>query len=150
MDDALSRRVFIQVGAAGAVSRVAGCGTIMHPERRYAPNDGHLDWGVVALDTLGLLLFFLPGVIAFAVDFTTGAIYLPPAGYGDAGTPANDEPLVEVQLPRHDLTQARVEEVASQHSGRDVRLVAGIYKTSPLTKLSDFWPTRSRLLSALG
>ena len=147
MDDALSRRVFIQVGAAGAVGLVTGCGTIMHPERRYAPNDGHLDWGIVALDTLGLLIFFLPGVIAFAVDFTTGAIYLPPAGYGDAGTPATEEPLVEVQLPRKELTQARVEEVASQHSGRDVRLVAGTYKTSPLTKLSEFWSTRARLIT---
>ena len=147
MDEALSRRVFIQVGAAGAVGLVAGCGTIMHPERRYAPNDGHLDWGVVALDTLGLLLFFIPGVIAFAVDFTTGAIYLPPAGYGDAGSHAKDEPLVEVQLPRKELTQARVEEVASQHSGRDVRLVAGTYETSPLTKLSEFWSTRTRLIT---
>jgi hypothetical protein len=153
MNDALSRRVFIQVGAAGAVGFVTGCGTILHPERRYAPNDGRLDWGIVALDTVGLLIFFLPGVIAFAVDFTTGAIYLPPAGYGDAGQPmkpgdlAKDEQLVEVRVPRKELTQARVEEVASQHSGRDVRLVAGTYKTSPLTKLSDFWSTRARLIT---
>jgi hypothetical protein len=38
------------------------------------------------LDGLGLLLFFVPGVVAFAVDFYTGAIYLPIAqsypGYG--------------------------------------------------------------------
>jgi hypothetical protein len=29
-----------------------------------------------------LLLFFIPGVIAFVVDFSTGAIYLPPEGMG--------------------------------------------------------------------
>jgi hypothetical protein len=148
----ISRRGFLQVSAAGSLGVVAGCGTLMHPERRYAPNNGHLDWGIVALDTLGLLLFFLPGVIAFAVDFTTGAIYLPPEGYGDAGEPtkpgdlADDEQLVEIQVPRKELTQARVEEVASRHAGRDVRLVAGTYTTSPLTKLSDFWTTRARLM----
>src|SRR4051812_12087866 len=100
----ISRRGFLQVSAAGSLGLAAGCGTLIHPERRYAPNDGNLDWGIFALDTLGLLLFFLPGVIAFAVDFTTGAIYLPPAGYGEAGAPAgqtagqsgSDEQLVEV------------------------------------------------------
>jgi hypothetical protein len=145
MDDDLSRRIFIQLGAAGAVSLVAGCGTILHPERRYQPNDGSLDWGIVALDTLGLLLFFIPGVIAFAVDFTTGAIYLPPSGYSDAKPSANDEPLVEVQVPPKDLTQRRLEQVASDHAGRDVHLVRGSFVTAPLTKLADFWGVRDDL-----
>ena len=29
------------------------------------------------LDAVGLLFFFVPGVIAFAVDFSNGTIYLP-------------------------------------------------------------------------
>jgi hypothetical protein len=33
--------------------------------------------GVAILDGLGLLLFIVPGVIAFAVDFSNGTIYLP-------------------------------------------------------------------------
>ena len=33
------------------------------------------------LNSLGFLLYILPGVIAFAVDFATGAIYLPDANY---------------------------------------------------------------------
>ena len=93
---------------------------------------------------LGLLLFFLPGVIAFAVDFTTGAIYLP----------ATAMPAALLKTTRWlkytcrgKVAQARVEEVASQHSGRDVRLVAGTYKTSPLTKLSEFWSTRHTLIT---
>jgi hypothetical protein len=47
------------------------------PERKHRPHSGHIDWQVVALDGLGLMLLFVPGVIAFAVDFYTGAIYLP-------------------------------------------------------------------------
>jgi hypothetical protein len=78
---------------------VVGCGTILHPERRHQPPGGGLDWGIVALDTLGLLLFFIPGVIAFAVDFTTGAIYLPPNGYGDNPLPRSEPELIAVQVP---------------------------------------------------
>src|ERR1700758_5507579 len=70
--------------ASGAVF-LASCGTILYPERRGQPA-GRLDVGVVALDGIGLLLFLVPGVIAFAVDFATGAIYLPP-GYALAVPP---------------------------------------------------------------
>lgn len=60
-----------------AVCCVAGCGTLLHSERRGQPHSSQIDWKIAALDGLGLILFFVPGVIAFAVDFYTGAIYLP-------------------------------------------------------------------------
>jgi hypothetical protein len=152
----LSRRNFICLGAASSLGLLTGCGMIIHPERRGQPPGGGLDWSVVALDGLGLLLFFLPGVIAFAVDFTTGAIYLPPTGYGDArpsanGQLANNEPhnnnvqLVEVHVPKNELSPERLEQIASKHTGREVRLTAGKYVTAPLTKLADFWSTREKL-----
>jgi hypothetical protein len=145
MEVVLSRRVFFQISAAGSLSLVTGCGTILYPERRYQPH-GDVDLKVVALDTLGLLLFFIPGVISFAVDFTTGAIYLPPnPGIGGNARPVKDQPLVAVQVPQKELTQQRLEQVASHHAGRDVRLVAGEYDTAPLAKLDDFWTTRERL-----
>jgi hypothetical protein len=144
MDGALSRRDFFQITAAGSLTLVTGCGMILHPERRGQPPGGGLDWSIVALDGIGLLLFFIPGVIAFAVDFATGAIYLPP-GYGAAERPASDEQLVEVRVPPHELSPQRVEQVASQHAGRDVRLVARKFLTAPLAKLADFWPTRESL-----
>jgi len=49
----------------------------LHSERCGRPHGGRIDWKVAALDGLGLILFFVPGVIAFVVDFSTGAIYLP-------------------------------------------------------------------------
>lgn len=76
------RRDFLwRVAAFCSLSGVTGCGTIMYPERRHQPRSHQIDWKVAALDGLGLLLFFVPGVVAFVVDFCTGAIYLP------AGTP---------------------------------------------------------------
>jgi hypothetical protein len=58
------------------VAVTSACGTILHPERK-GQVDGRIDAGVAVLDGLGLLFFIIPGVIAFAVDFTDGAIYLP-------------------------------------------------------------------------
>ncbi len=65
-------RLFILV----LLLNLAACGTIMHPERKgQAP--GNLDVGVVILDGIGLLFFIIPGVIAYAVDFSNNTIYLP-------------------------------------------------------------------------
>src|SRR5262245_23155437 len=65
------------VAAGGAACSAAGCGTFIYSERCGQPHSNQIDWKIVALDGLGLLLFFVPGVIAFVVDFCTGAIYLP-------------------------------------------------------------------------
>jgi hypothetical protein len=73
----LGRRQFLAGTALAGICSVAGCGMILYPERRGQPA-GRLDWGVVLLDGVGLSLFFIPGVVAFAVDFASGTIYLPP------------------------------------------------------------------------
>ncbi len=61
------------------LANLAGCGTILHPERKGQVS-GKLDPSIVLLDAVGLLFFFVPGVVAFAVDFTNGTIYLPGGG----------------------------------------------------------------------
>lgn len=53
-----------------------GCGTLIYPERR-GQRSGNIDPAIAILDGVGLLLFVIPGLIAFAIDFATGAIYLP-------------------------------------------------------------------------
>lgn len=52
------------------------CGTLMYPERR-GQKQGEIDVKVAVLDGLGLLFCIIPGVVAYIVDFSTGAIYLP-------------------------------------------------------------------------
>lgn len=61
------------------LTQVTACGTLLYPERR-GQTTGQIDVGVAALNALGLVLFFVPGVVAFGVDFITGAIYLPSGG----------------------------------------------------------------------
>lgn len=53
-----------------------GCGTLIYPERR-GQRSGRIDPSIAILDGIGVLLFIVPGLVAFAVDFGTGAIYLP-------------------------------------------------------------------------
>jgi hypothetical protein len=54
---------------------ISSCGTILYPERRGI-RGGELDAAIVILDAVGLLFFVIPGIIAFAVDFDTGCIYI--------------------------------------------------------------------------
>jgi hypothetical protein len=55
------------------------CGTLFYPERR-GQKSGSVDPTVAILDGIGLLFFIVPGLIAFAIDFSTGAIYKPGSG----------------------------------------------------------------------
>src|SRR6478735_8544569 len=77
----LRREVLCQLVVWGFQSGITccavGCGTLLHSERCGRSHGGRIDWKIAALDGLGLILFFVPGVIAFVVDFSTGAIYLP-------------------------------------------------------------------------
>lgn len=121
-----------------------GCGTVLHPERRGQPA-GPLDWKIVALDAVGLLLFFVPGVIAFAVDFSNGTIYLPPDGYGEKRPDEDQEPLVAVHAADERLSVKGLEQIVSKHVRRDVYLVPGRYQTEGLESIDEFWTAADRL-----
>ncbi|SFT55322.1 polyribonucleotide nucleotidyltransferase [Pseudomonas marincola] len=67
------------IGGALALSlmtQLAACGTLFYPDRR-GQISGKVDPVIVALDAIGILFYVIPGLIAFGVDFATGAIYLP-------------------------------------------------------------------------
>ena len=75
----------LRVLIVGIVSlQMVSCGTLMYPERR-GQKAGQLDVGIVVLDAIGLLFGLIPGIIAFAVDFSSGAIYLPTSKSGMHG-----------------------------------------------------------------
>lgn len=67
------RAVSLAVVAAIAL-QLTGCGAILYPERR-GTHGGRVDTGVVVMDGLWCLLFIVPGVVAFIVDFSDNAIY---------------------------------------------------------------------------
>ncbi len=60
------------------LAQLTACGSIFYPDRRgQIQGSGRMDPAIVVLDAIGLLFYIIPGVIAFGVDFATGAIYLP-------------------------------------------------------------------------
>ncbi|MVW76751.1 polyribonucleotide nucleotidyltransferase [Pseudomonas xionganensis] len=56
--------------------QLSACGTLFYPDRR-GQIEGRIDPAVAALNAVGVLFYVIPGLIAFAIDFATGAIYLP-------------------------------------------------------------------------
>ena len=93
---------------------LASCGTILYPERRNQ-NVGRIDVGVALLDGFWLLAGLIPGIIAFAVDFSTGAIYLPAKS---ARGPDYDH-IRTVRFDPKNTTQAQLEEIIRQETSRD-------------------------------
>lgn len=116
------------------------CGTILHPERRGQP-PGRLDPAIVLLDGLGLLLFFIPGVIAFAIDFSNGTIYLPPGGYSSykpETTRGQSIDFVEVHVDPDELTPERLEEIIAEHTGKSVSIESSELQTRQLSRIDEF------------
>lgn len=144
----ISRRDWIRAtSAALGISVIAGCGTILHPERKGQPA-GPIDWKVAALDGLGLLFFFIPGVIAFAVDFNNGTIYLPPEDCAERGRKADGRPLISRKIPKGKLSRPGVEAMVTEHVRRPVELEPGQYESRTLQRLDDFWTTHDELVTS--
>jgi hypothetical protein len=92
--------------------QLGACGTIMHPERKGQTGRGAgLDVGVVLLDGIGLFFFIIPGVIAYAVDFSNGTIYLPG---GDHHTPKT------IAFDTKNSTPESLRQIIRKQTGYDV------------------------------
>lgn len=102
-----------------ALVPTAGCGTLFYPHRR-GRTGGRVDPGLILLNGIGLFFFIIPGVIAFAVDFATGAIYLAPGETGILGS--NDEVRErKIALP---VREDRLKALLQQETGRAIDLAA--------------------------
>lgn len=141
-----SRRTFLYSSLTTLAGVSSGCGTLLYPERRGQPA-GRLDWGVVLLDGIGLLLFFVPGLIAFAVDFATGTIYLPPDEYYGVNPPRRTAPprLREVALSTPKPSVDDLEAVLRREAGIDVDLRQREFVSQELTSVDDFWTAAADL-----
>jgi hypothetical protein len=158
----LFRALHGMIAGGGALS-LSGCGTLMHKERINRPHSRDIDWKVVALNGLGLCFFFVPGVIAFVVDFYTGAIYLPQESCGDGVPMGEPMPVYEsmptptaepgpqasiervgdttfkrIALGKQQLTREEIEQQVTRCVGRDVTLDADDVRMSRLNGLEEY------------
>src|SRR5260370_42086860 len=135
------KRIVHKCLTAVLVLQMASCGTILYPERRGQPA-GRLDLAVVTLDAVGLLLFLVPGVIAFAVDFSNGTIYLPPERtvFFRPGGQQDSQHFQTVHVNPAELTPQRLEAILREQTGQAIRLEPGSYRAAKISQIQDFTP----------
>lgn len=98
---------------------LTACGTVFYPERK-GNKSGSIDPVVAAADAIGLLFFFIPGIIAFAVDFNNGTIYLPGGKKHSSLSPAE----LKSVSPNGKLDKKILGDLMSKKLGQPVNLDA--------------------------
>ena len=118
------RRYLCALLALLMILQSVSCGTILYPER-IGQTRGPLDPKVVALNTIGLLLFVVPGAIAFAVDFYNGTIYLPTGTYrGQSPDEIASSEWTTMQLPPEIQTREQLGQYLAQHFGHSINFAS--------------------------
>jgi len=110
-----------------SLTALVGCGTLFHPERK-GQMSGRIDPVVAIANGVGLLFFIVPGVIAYAVDFSNGTIYLP-SGHNAAGVDA-----LELE---ENMDVASLERLLSEKSGRPVSLDSELLRVEEVESLDE-------------
>lgn len=115
-------RILAALLASSLLAQLAGCGTLFYPERRGQLN-GQIDPAVAALNAVGILFYVVPGLIAFAIDFATGAIYLPEGRYSVAPERLRDAIGADGRIDRAQLRAILQEQLARDLPLDDPRLI---------------------------
>ncbi|GAV21318.1 hypothetical protein MMIC_P2301 [Mariprofundus micogutta] len=114
------------------IVNLTACGTIFHSERMGQRHSGEMDIKIAVADGIGLLFFIVPGIIAFAVDFHYGTIYLP-SRYGKNDT---DKSFRLVKADK-EITHDYLEALLTKELGLHVDLDADSTLTSENGSLND-------------
>jgi hypothetical protein len=99
------------------ITQLAACGTIFYPERRGQVS-GRIDPAIAVMNAIGLLFYIIPGLLAFAVDFITGAIYLPGGGHAQV-----DPQLLQKAInPDGSIDNLRLKAIIEDQTGHSLPL----------------------------
>ena len=125
------------------VAQLIGCGTLMYPERR-GQRGGRIDAGVAILDGIGLLFFLIPGIIAYAVDFSNGTIYLP-------GTVSSLDVkgIKQVKFDPKHYTVSSIEKIIKRETGYAVKLNQNNVEVYKLKSLDDMMARFAEVLPGI-
>ena len=110
-------RIIGSVLAVALFTQLSACGTLFFPDRR-GQIDGRIDPVVAALNAIGILFYVIPGLIAFGIDFATGAIYLP-NGHSAQIDPQELRKVVDAEGR---IDHARLKALIEQHTGHSLPL----------------------------
>ena len=126
------------------IVQMVGCGTLMYPERR-GQKGGRIDAGVAVMDGLCLLFFVIPGIIAYAVDFSNGTIYLP----GTARGFPDLKDIKQVKFDPKHYTDATIEKIVKEETGHAVKLKQDNIKISRLRSIDDMMARFAEVLPGI-
>ncbi len=110
-----------------SLTALVGCGTVFHPERKGQMN-GRIDPVIAIANGVGLLFFIIPGVIAYAVDFSNGTLYLP-------GT--QDNAGVDTLQLEEGMDIATLEQLLSDKTGKSVSLDSELVRVEEVESLDE-------------
>jgi len=108
--------IFCVVISMALIIQLSACGFFMYPERRGQSPGGRIDPAIATLDALGLLLFVVPGVIAFAVDITNGTLYFPNERHRSSSSNETKQMTV-VRVNPGELNEKTIQEIVQRHTG---------------------------------
>ncbi|MDD5069722.1 MAG: hypothetical protein PHV17_03240 [Candidatus Omnitrophica bacterium] len=137
-------KIFNMFICAVLVFQLVGCGTILYPERK-GQKSGKIDIGVALLDGIGLLFFLIPGVIAYAIDFNNGTIYLP----GTFSRSFDIKDIREVKFDPKHSSIASIEKIIKNETGFDVKLNQSNMTVSRLNSVYDMMAHFSQALPGI-
>lgn len=127
-----------------AASLLTSCGTIFYPDRINQKEPGDLDPAILIADAVGLFFFLIPGIVAFAIDFGTGAIYYP-AGH-EAGDP--ERTIFDRDDSQAKLDRNTIERRVGERVGRTIDLGRDDVRAMQIESLDQFWLAHARLAGA--
>lgn len=127
-----SNRVLSVLMCAILTVQLTGCGTLLYPERK-GQKSGKIDAGVAVLDGIGLLLFIIPGIIAFAIDFNNGTIYLP----GTSRSSLDLQNIQQVKFDPKDGNRATIERLIWEQTGYTIKLDQSNMRVAQLKSTDD-------------
>jgi len=125
------------------IAQLVGCGTLMYPERR-GQRGGRIDAGVAVLDGIGLLFFIIPGIIAYAVDFSNGTIYLP----GTVGS-LDVKDIKQVKFDPKHYNAATIEKIIKRETGHAIKLSRNNIQVYKLKSLDDMMARFAEVLPGI-
>jgi len=121
-------RIFI---CTALTVQLIGCGTLMYPERK-GQRGGHVDVGVAVLDGIGLFFFLIPGIIAYAIDFSNGTIYLPRSmSFLDIKN------MKQVKFDPNTTNMASIDKIIKKETGYNVQAYKSQMRISKLKSSQD-------------
>lgn len=99
------------------LTQLTACGTLFYPDRR-GQIEGKVDPVIVGLNAIGILFYVIPGLIAFGIDFATGAIYLP----GGLSAQVAPEKLKEAVTADGKVDKQRLQAILERELGQHLPL----------------------------